>query len=145
MYSAYVRELGTRLRPIAPILAQKIMEGTAGDVPSWGYKILAAGPDLSLEILTPKLADTNLTTRERATVALGYMGESAAPAKALVEATLKKAPTEGVAPTSHVLPMANVFREDRPAPSLSTEEALSNAPDREGPFFRVPRVIDPAV
>ena len=58
---------------------------------------------------------------------------------------LKKAQTGGAAPTSHVLPMANVFREDRTAPSLSTDEALSNAPDREGPFFRVPRIIDPAV
>lgn len=57
---------------------------------------------------------------------------------------LKAAKTEGVAPTSHVLPLANVFREDEAAPSLSSETALANAPAREGPFFKVPRIIDPA-
>lgn len=56
---------------------------------------------------------------------------------------LKGARTEGVAPTSHVLPLSNVFREDRQAPSLPTEEALSNAPEREGSFFKVPQIIEP--
>lgn len=56
---------------------------------------------------------------------------------------LKSVPVEGIPPTSHVLELSNVFREDRTAPSLSSEAALANAPDREGPFFRVPRIIDP--
>ncbi len=56
---------------------------------------------------------------------------------------LKQAKTEGVAPTSHVLPLSNVFREDKTAPSLPTEETLSNAPERDGPFFRVPQIIEP--
>ncbi len=56
---------------------------------------------------------------------------------------LKSARTEGVPPTSHVLGLSNVFREDRPQPSLSTDQALANAPEREGPFFKVPRIIDP--
>ncbi len=55
---------------------------------------------------------------------------------------LKTAKTEGVPPTSHVLEMSNVFREDKVQPSLPTEEALKNAPDREGPFFKVPRIIE---
>ncbi len=55
---------------------------------------------------------------------------------------LKAAKTQGVAPTSHVLKLTNVFREDQVKPSLSTEAALTNAPDREGPFFKVPRIID---
>ena len=55
---------------------------------------------------------------------------------------LKSAPTEGVPPTSHVLPLADVFREDETQPSLPVDAALSNAPDREGPFFRVPKVIE---
>ena len=55
---------------------------------------------------------------------------------------LKRVSTEGVPPTSHVLPLTNVFREDRPRPSLSPEEALANAPDKEGPFFRVPKIIE---
>jgi len=49
--------------------------------------------------------------------------------------------TSNVEPTSHALRMANVFREDVVAPSLSNEEALANAPDREGPFFKVPQII----
>ena len=55
---------------------------------------------------------------------------------------LKSVSTEEVPPTSHVLPLTNVYREDQTAPSLTTDQALANAPDREGPFFRVPKVID---
>ncbi len=57
---------------------------------------------------------------------------------------LKSAKTEGVPPTSHVLPLSNVFREDKLQPALPTDQALANAPEREGPYFKVPRVIDPA-
>jgi aspartyl-tRNA(Asn)/glutamyl-tRNA(Gln) amidotransferase subunit C len=52
--------------------------------------------------------------------------------------------TEDVPPTSHPLPRANVFRPDEPGPTLSQEEALAGAPDREGAFFRVPRIIEDA-
>lgn len=55
---------------------------------------------------------------------------------------LKSVNTDGVGPTSHVLPLANVYREDENRPSLPTDAALANAPDREGPYFRVPRIID---
>jgi aspartyl-tRNA(Asn)/glutamyl-tRNA(Gln) amidotransferase subunit C len=47
-----------------------------------------------------------------------------------------------VEPLSHVLNTVNVYRDDRAEPSLSQEEALANAPDRQGEFFRVPRIID---
>lgn len=57
---------------------------------------------------------------------------------------LKTAKTDGVAPTSHVLELANVYREDEAKPSLPTDRALANAPSREGSFFKVPRVIDAA-
>ena len=57
---------------------------------------------------------------------------------------LKSAKTEGVPPTSHVLPLSNVFREDKLQPSLPTDQGLANAPEKEGPYFKVPRVIDPA-
>jgi len=50
--------------------------------------------------------------------------------------------TSGVPPMSHAVPMSNVFREDEPAPSLSPEEALRNAPDQARGCFRVPRVIE---
>jgi aspartyl-tRNA(Asn)/glutamyl-tRNA(Gln) amidotransferase subunit C len=47
---------------------------------------------------------------------------------------------EGVPPTSHPLELVNVLAEDEPIPSLSREDALRNAPDPEGGFFRVPPV-----
>jgi len=49
--------------------------------------------------------------------------------------------TEEVEPTSHALKMSNVFRDDEVRPSLSNEEALANAPEREGQFFKVPQII----
>ncbi len=55
---------------------------------------------------------------------------------------LKTAKTEGIPPTSHVLNLSNVFREDKVKPSLTPEEALANAPSKEGPFFKVPKIIE---
>ena len=43
-----------------------------------------------------------------------------------------------VDPTSHVVALRNVLREDEVAPSLSAERALENAPDPDGDSFRVP-------
>ena len=43
-----------------------------------------------------------------------------------------------VPPTSHPLDVVNVWDEDEPRPSLPVEEALANAPEREGDAFRVP-------
>jgi aspartyl-tRNA(Asn)/glutamyl-tRNA(Gln) amidotransferase subunit C len=55
---------------------------------------------------------------------------------------LRQLATTGVPPMSHAVPMLNVLREDMPAPSLSPEEALRNAPDQARDCFRVPRVIE---
>ncbi len=55
---------------------------------------------------------------------------------------LNELDTSAVEPTSHVLPMINVFREDEVGPSLSQEEALANAPDRHDVFFRVPKILE---
>ncbi|MBI2204334.1 MAG: Asp-tRNA(Asn)/Glu-tRNA(Gln) amidotransferase subunit GatC [Candidatus Rokubacteria bacterium] len=49
---------------------------------------------------------------------------------------------EGVEPTSHAVPLLNVMRDDEPAPSMPQGDALANAPDRAGEFFRVPRIIE---
>jgi aspartyl-tRNA(Asn)/glutamyl-tRNA(Gln) amidotransferase subunit C len=43
-----------------------------------------------------------------------------------------------VPPTSHPLELTNVARDDDARPSLTAEEALANAPDREGTLFKVP-------
>jgi aspartyl-tRNA(Asn)/glutamyl-tRNA(Gln) amidotransferase subunit C len=50
-------------------------------------------------------------------------------------------PTEGVPPTSHPLPMTNAFRPDEVRPSLDRGEVLEQAPDTDGEFFRVPRIL----
>ena len=55
---------------------------------------------------------------------------------------LNQLETSGVEPTSHVIPMTNVFREDAVVPSLPRGEALGNAPDPHEGFFRVPRIIE---
>jgi aspartyl-tRNA(Asn)/glutamyl-tRNA(Gln) amidotransferase subunit C len=55
---------------------------------------------------------------------------------------LNELDTEGVEPTSHAVPMLNVMRDDQPGPCLPPDEALANAPDRAGEFFRVPRIIE---
>jgi aspartyl-tRNA(Asn)/glutamyl-tRNA(Gln) amidotransferase subunit C len=43
-----------------------------------------------------------------------------------------------VEPTAHPLELVNVWADDDPEPSLSVDDALANAPDREAGFFRVP-------
>jgi aspartyl-tRNA(Asn)/glutamyl-tRNA(Gln) amidotransferase subunit C len=49
--------------------------------------------------------------------------------------------TENVPITSHVVPLENVFREDRVLPSLPQDNALANAPQKKEGFFKVPKVI----
>lgn len=49
--------------------------------------------------------------------------------------------TSEIPPTSHVLPIKNVFREDVSRPSVSQEEALSNAPKKEKEAFVVPKIV----
>ena len=43
-----------------------------------------------------------------------------------------------VPPTSHPLDVVNVWAEDEPRPSLPVAEALANAPERDGAYFKVP-------
>jgi aspartyl-tRNA(Asn)/glutamyl-tRNA(Gln) amidotransferase subunit C len=55
---------------------------------------------------------------------------------------LQQVNTDGVEPLAHPLPIQNVFRGDEPRPSLPVDEALVNAPDRQGNFYGVPAVLD---
>ena len=59
---------------------------------------------------------------------------------AILEAVGKVAELDlsDVEPTAHPLDLVNAWADDEPRPSLPAEEALANAPDREGGFFRVP-------
>jgi aspartyl-tRNA(Asn)/glutamyl-tRNA(Gln) amidotransferase subunit C len=55
---------------------------------------------------------------------------------------LNELDTAGVEPTSHVLALSDVMREDKVRISLSRDEALMNAPDRSDDFYRVPKIIE---
>ncbi|HUW20663.1 MAG TPA: Asp-tRNA(Asn)/Glu-tRNA(Gln) amidotransferase subunit GatC [Sedimentisphaerales bacterium] len=50
--------------------------------------------------------------------------------------------TADVEPLAHCLPVSNVFREDVVKESLGTEKALANAPQRDGNFFKVPKILE---
>src|ERR671939_630008 len=56
-------------------------------------------------------------------------------------ARVQEVAAEGVPPTSHALPLVNVFREDSLEPCLAPEEALGQAPAVEAQQFRVPRIL----
>ncbi|MFM7138004.1 MAG: Asp-tRNA(Asn)/Glu-tRNA(Gln) amidotransferase subunit GatC [Planctomycetota bacterium] len=49
--------------------------------------------------------------------------------------------TTAIEPLAHPLDTRNVFRADEPAPSLTTEQALANAPRHDGGCFLVPAVL----
>ena len=49
---------------------------------------------------------------------------------------------DDIPPTSHALPLTNVFREDEVVPSLPPAEVLAAAPAAEDGRFRVPRILD---
>jgi aspartyl-tRNA(Asn)/glutamyl-tRNA(Gln) amidotransferase subunit C len=46
-----------------------------------------------------------------------------------------------IAPTSHAVPLTNVFRPDEPVPSLGADAALGGAPAAEEGRFRVPQIL----
>ena len=55
---------------------------------------------------------------------------------------LREVDTENIPPTASVLPLANVTREDEVRQSLSLEDAMRNAPTRDGDLFRVQTIIE---
>ena len=55
---------------------------------------------------------------------------------------LNELDTVDVEPTSHVISLNNVIREDIPVPCLERKAVLSNAPDHTESFYRVPRIIE---
>jgi len=55
--------------------------------------------------------------------------------------TLQKLPIEDVAATAQVIPSVNVMRDDVAQPSLPREIVLDAAPQRQGSYFRVPRIL----
>jgi aspartyl-tRNA(Asn)/glutamyl-tRNA(Gln) amidotransferase subunit C len=60
-------------------------------------------------------------------------------------ARVSEVAADDIPPTSHSLPVTNVFRPDEPRPCLSAESALAAAPEAEDGRFRVPRILDEEV
>ena len=54
---------------------------------------------------------------------------------------LRELDTDRVEPMTHAVEIQNVLAADEPAPSLGPGEALKNAPQRDGDYFKVPKVI----
>lgn len=50
--------------------------------------------------------------------------------------------TSGIEPTTHAIPLVNVFRTDVVNHNFEVEEAVGNAPERKGSFFEVPPIIE---
>mgnify|MGYP002635460102 FL=1 len=55
--------------------------------------------------------------------------------------SIQEVATDDVAPTSHPLPLGNVFRDDVIGETLTTEQALTGAPDHDGSRFRVTAIL----
>jgi aspartyl-tRNA(Asn)/glutamyl-tRNA(Gln) amidotransferase subunit C len=55
---------------------------------------------------------------------------------------LAEVDTTHVEPTFHAVAQTNVFRQDMLKPSIPQELSLSNAPDGDRGFFRVPKIIE---
>lgn len=56
-------------------------------------------------------------------------------------AAIAQIAADAIPPTSHALPLTNVFREDVVVPSLSAEAALSGAPEVGEQRFAVPKIL----
>ena len=56
-------------------------------------------------------------------------------------ASISEIAADDIAPTSHPIPVTNVFRDDVVRPSLTAEQALSGAPAVEEQRFLVPRIL----
>ena len=54
---------------------------------------------------------------------------------------IKQADVADVEPMAHAAPLHNVLRDDAAGPALPRAQVLQNAPDTDGPFFKVPKVI----
>ena len=93
-------------------------------------KILKKEVEYAARLARLKLSETEKGAHaEQLNKILGYMGK------------LNQLDTTHIKPTSHVVEMRNVFREDIVKPSLPVDNALQNAPDKKDNFFRVPKVI----
>ena len=83
-----------------------------------------------LSRLELSVAEVSRMSRELSVI-LDYFGQ------------LSQVDTEDVVAMDHGVPVSNVFREDEVEDSLALDDALLNAPRRQGDYFRVPKIVDP--
>jgi aspartyl-tRNA(Asn)/glutamyl-tRNA(Gln) amidotransferase subunit C len=57
-------------------------------------------------------------------------------------ARVQEVTAEGIPPTSHALPITNIYREDEIVPCLPRDVVLAQAPAVEQERFKVPRILD---
>ena len=55
---------------------------------------------------------------------------------------LKELDVDKIEPTAHAIQLTNVLREDKPQPSLSQDDAMSNAPKYANGLFVVPKIVE---
>jgi aspartyl-tRNA(Asn)/glutamyl-tRNA(Gln) amidotransferase subunit C len=55
---------------------------------------------------------------------------------------LNELDTENVEPTAHAAPLRSVLRDDIARPGMGVDKVLQNAPDSDGEYFKVPRVLE---
>ena len=56
-------------------------------------------------------------------------------------ASVSEVAADEIPPTSHAVPLTNIFRDDLPRPGLTPQQALAGAPAAEDGRFRVPRIL----
>jgi aspartyl-tRNA(Asn)/glutamyl-tRNA(Gln) amidotransferase subunit C len=55
---------------------------------------------------------------------------------------LNELDTTDVEPTAHILSIKNILREDKLIVSIPQDKAMLNAPEKDGSFYRVPKIIE---
>jgi aspartyl-tRNA(Asn)/glutamyl-tRNA(Gln) amidotransferase subunit C len=94
-----------------------------------------AGREINIEYVA-HLARLDLTAEEKR-----KFGAQLENVLAYIE-KLKEVDVTGVEPTAHAFPLVNVTRPDEVQPSMSNEEALSNAPAHANGLFIVPKIVE---
>jgi len=57
-------------------------------------------------------------------------------------AIIREVDTKDITPTTYVLPLVNILRSDRQEPSVPVDIAMANAPEEDGVYFKVPKIIE---
>ncbi|MBF4160349.1 Asp-tRNA(Asn)/Glu-tRNA(Gln) amidotransferase subunit GatC [Nocardioides acrostichi] len=98
-------------------------------------------PEKSPEITREELA--HLATLARIDLTDAELDHLAPQLSVILEsvASISGVAGDDVPPTSHPVPLTNVFRDDVVEPGLTAEQALAMAPDAEQQRFAVPRIL----